>query len=128
MAVAVERKTAAEQLRTLVEWVKDGKWCRDETDNGRGQMCAGGLCSMIATGNPNYWHAAETMRLLEILDRAIPVFPDHLATGEKQNGGTMRGKTGHGQRIASYNNTVRDEGQIIDWFENAALQAERDQL
>lgn len=106
-------------IRKMIDMVKNGQWTRDvrhKESRLDGSYCALGMAGYAWDGNPHgdYSHPS----LIDVLDRAITELPA-LSPGAMRNGGTMRGVHRPTSRVASYNNTVKDEDEIVAWFERA---------
>ena len=77
----------------------------------------------------HYYRTAPKGSIIDLLYRAIPQEDkkriESTRSGTKKNGGTYRGCGRRSSIVASYNNTVESEADIIAWFERAyALAAE----
>lgn len=113
--ITIEPNKEQKTLRTMIRWVKEGRWGRNFSFH-QGRMCALGM--VMAASGEVYVVDDPFFRVVNLLDRAIDVFPRH-----DMNGGLHRGKHTAHHRVASYSNCARDEQQIISWFERAAALA-----
>jgi hypothetical protein len=104
--------------------VKQGKWCRNVQDNGAGQGCMMGLIIRVSRDTRDTF--LTTSELIAAVYRGIdltdPVFA--LPVHTRVNGGSVRHNKSSNGWVCTYNNTRKDEGEILDWLDRSILLAQ----
>lgn len=125
-------RTPSAAIRRMIGLVQEGRWIRDfrRRKNARGTLC---FCALgMVDEVTNYTNTIEGVDIVRILDRAIPESDKKIlrtrSTNDMINGGTIRGTQSHSSRVASFNNTVMGEDEIIAWYERALELAAEEEL